>query len=117
MKNMKKYKNTIQKGSVRYIVFKEDSVWYAAGLEFNIVESGSTPEEALLLLWEALTGYLESAKKVRARPNILNQKPDPEYEEMWGGRGAAKPTGANKNIFSFGEWNIRGAANRSLAPA
>ena len=48
---MRKYKNTLQKGSVRYIVFKENNIWYAAGLEFNIVESGDTPQEAILLLF------------------------------------------------------------------
>ncbi|TSC91198.1 MAG: hypothetical protein CEN90_580 [Parcubacteria group bacterium Licking1014_17] len=78
-----KCKNTLQKGSVRYIVFKEGEDWYAAGLEFNIVESGSTPEEAMLLLFEALRGYVESAQKIKARPYILNQKPDSEYESLW----------------------------------
>ena len=113
---MGKYKNTIQKGSVRYIVFEEDRVWYAAGLEFNIVESGSTPEEAILLLLEALKGYVESAKKIKARPTILNQKSDPEYEEMWKNREDARITNAKK-IYSSGEWNIRGAMNSRFVPA
>ena len=78
-----KYKNTIKKGSARFIIFREGDTWYGTCLEFNIVESGDTPQEAMLLLFEAFQGYLESAKKIKARPNILNQKPDPEYEEMW----------------------------------
>ena len=78
-----KYKNTIQKGSVRILVFREKDTWYAIGLEFNIVESGDNPREAMLLLLEALQGYAESAKKVKARPHVLNQKSDSEYEEMW----------------------------------
>ena len=33
---MRKYKNIFaKKGSVRYIVFIENNIWYAAGLEFN----------------------------------------------------------------------------------
>lgn len=99
-------KNTLKKGSVRYIVFCEDEVWYAVGLEFNIVESGDTPQEALLLLFDALAGYVDSAKKIKARPNILNQKTDPEYEAMWKVR--AVPTVSKvKPIYSFGELNIR----------
>ena len=102
-----KYKNTLQKGSVRFIVFKEKNTWYGAGLEFNIVESGSTPQEAMLLLFEALRGYIESAKKIKARPNILNQKIDPEYEQVW--RALSKPKGKQKelkSVFSSGYMNI-----------
>ena len=99
------YKNTLQRGSVRYIVFKENDIWCATGLEFNIVEFGSTPEEALLLLFEALAGYVESAKKIKARPHLLNQKPDPEYERMWSllENGKKIPL---KQIFAFGERSL-----------
>ncbi|HEX9503544.1 MAG TPA: hypothetical protein VF974_04460 [Patescibacteria group bacterium] len=78
-----KNKNTIQKGSVRYIVFKEDSTWYAVGLEFNIIESGDDPKEVLLFLFEAMKGYVKSARKIKSRPQILNQKSDEEYERLW----------------------------------
>ena len=100
-----KYRNTLQKGSVRYIVFRETDTWYAVGLEFNIVESGSTPQEALLLLFEALQGYVESARKIKARPQILNQKADPEYEELWNAQREQKkiPT---REVFSTGEFSI-----------
>jgi len=98
---MKKYKNTLQKGSVRYIVFKEDGVWYAAGLEFNIVEEGSTPQEAMLLLFEALSGYVESAKKI----SILNQKSDSEYEQMWENIENNKLE-QTKKVFTSGQLNF-----------
>ncbi len=78
-----KYKNTLQKGSVRVLVFREGASWYAVGLEFNIVEAGTTPQEAMLLLFEAMTGYVESAKKLKARSHILNQSADREYETKW----------------------------------
>ncbi len=42
-----KYKNTLNKGSIRYIVFKEDDTWYGVALEFNIVESGDNPTEVI----------------------------------------------------------------------
>ena len=76
-------KNTLQKGSIRYIVFKEADTWYAVALEFNIVESGDDPREVLMLLFEAVEGYVRSARKYKARPAILNQKEDKEYEQLW----------------------------------
>lgn len=101
---MKKHKNTLQKSLVRYIVFKENNIWYAAGLEFNIVESGDTPQEAILLLLEALSGYVESAQKIKARPNILNQTTDYEYETMW--QNSQKDKYQVKNVFSSGVLNM-----------
>jgi hypothetical protein len=113
---MKKHKNTLQRGSVRYIVFRENNEWYAAGLEFNIVESGSTPQEAILLLFEALSGYVESARKINARPYILNQKSDIEYEQMWQNIHNNK-VGVDKKVYTSGEFNIRQALKKSLVPA
>lgn len=108
-----KCKNTLQKGSVRYIVFREGKTWYGAGLEFNIVESGDTPQEAMLLLFEAIRGYVESARKIKARPYILNQNPDAEYERMWESSMEHKRISAN-NVFTAGSFNI---ANKALVPA
>ena len=76
-------KNTLQKGSVRYLVFKDGDIFFGVALEFNIVVEGAHPMEAMLLLNEAVVGYLESARKYKMRTHILNQKPDPEYEKMW----------------------------------
>ena len=103
---MKKFKNTLQKGSVRCIVFwdQKDKTYYASALEFNITESGDTPREALLLLFEAAAGYIEAARKFKA-PNVLNQESDPEYEEMWRKRDEQKFS-QSKNIFFSGELNI-----------
>jgi len=108
-----KCKNTLKKGSVRYIVFREEETWYAVGLEFNIVESGDTPREALILLLEALQGYVESARKIKARPYILNQESDLEYEKMWQSSRKSKMTRPN-NIFTTGSFNI---ANKALVAA
>lgn len=100
-----KYKNSIHKGLVRFIVFREGDTWYGTCLEFNIVESGDTAREALVLLLEAVQGYLESARKVKARPPVLNQKADVEYEEIWSALEKRERTPA-KEIFTFGNLNI-----------
>ncbi len=106
-------KNTLEKGSIRYIVFREQNIWYAVGLEFNIVESGTTPQEALLLLFEALEGYVETARKIKIRPHVLNQKPDIEYEQLWSylhnqklEKGVPQSNFANKEIFTVGQFAL-----------
>jgi hypothetical protein len=102
-----KYKNNLKNGSVRYIVFKEANKWYAVGLEFNIVEEGDDPSEVLLFLFEAIRGYVNSAIKIKARPQILNQKADKEYEDLWDILQEKKRSSvAEKSIppiFTFGE--------------
>lgn len=99
------HKNTLQKGAARFIIFREENAWYGACLEFNIVETGDTPQEAMLLLVEAIEGYLESARKIKARPHILNQKSDSEYEQMWDAAAERKKI-PDKKIFSFGKLNL-----------
>lgn len=95
--------NTLQKGQVRYIVFKDKDTWYAAGLEFNIVESGDSPRMALLNLFDALEGYVESCRKVKgARLAPLNQVADPEYEQLWNAITAPKPLKSPLKINTFG---------------
>src|SRR3989344_5283738 len=98
-------KNNLKSGSTRFIIFEEDHVWYGACLEFNIVEVGSTPQEAMILLFEATRGYLESAQKIKAPVSVLNQATDPEYERLWEVLQDThrKPPAS---IFSFGEMNI-----------
>ncbi len=111
-----KYKNTLQKGTVRFVIFKENSAWYAAALEFNIVEAGDTPQEALLLLFESVQGYLESARKIKARPNILNQKIDPEYEAMWRALQNQTQKSFSQNLYAAGRLNLTGR-NLGMLPA
>jgi len=99
---MIKNKNTFQKGSVRYIVFKENDSFHAVGLEFNIVVDGPTPETALFSLFDAMKGYIESAKKASFRPNILNQETDKEYEDLWDALNSNNPVESPYQISTFG---------------
>jgi hypothetical protein len=100
--------NTPQKGSVRYIVFKDDGVWYAVGLEFNIVESGDDPRVVLNNLFDAMEGYVESFSKVKgSRLAPLNQKPDAEYEKLWAIVNAKKPVKSPYLINSYGVTNFK----------
>ena len=80
---MAKYRNTLQRGNIRFLIFKDGSSYFGVALEFNIVVEAANPQEAFIYLNEAALGYLESARKAKLRPQVLNQKPDEEYEKMW----------------------------------
>ena len=99
-----KYKNTLNRGSIRYIIFKEDNIWYGVALEFNILEEGDNPVEVMASLFQAIEGYVETAHKLKMRPMPLNQKPDKEYQELWDKleRNATKEATQPKQIYSFG---------------
>lgn len=75
--------NTHRSGSVRSVIFKENNEWFGAALEFNIVETGDSPQEVMMLLDNAIKGYVESADKARLSVGVLNQEIDPEYEALW----------------------------------
>jgi len=66
-----KYRNTLQKGSVRNIIFREGKTWFGVALEFNIVETGDDAQEVMILLEEAVRGYLASARKGKLNPISL----------------------------------------------
>ena len=104
---MNTMKNTLHQGSVRTITFKEDDTWYAVALEFNIVTEGDTPETASFSLGEAIKGYLESLQNSKVgglrTEAILNQTPDPEYEELWKKLESNTPVPSPYQIHSFGK--------------
>ena len=61
----------------------------------------------MLLLFEALQGYLTSARKLKLRPQVLNQKSDPEYEKLWANLQNPRKDGKNPNeVFKFGFLNL-----------
>ncbi|MDD4062421.1 MAG: hypothetical protein PHV25_01390 [Candidatus Pacebacteria bacterium] len=105
---MIKYKNTLENGSTRVIVFKEHDDWYAVALELNIVESGKTSQEATSLLFEALSGYIEVVRKTKADLSVLNQETDKEYEDMWQRLQERKKL-KSKQISFFGEYSLCGS--------
>ena len=98
-----KLKNTLQKGAVRYIVFKEDDTWFGVGLEFNLVVQADDKELALFELFNAIQGYLEAAAKIGGvRPHILNQQTDSEYEDLWQKLNTNRPIPSPYQVVTFG---------------
>ncbi len=93
--------NTLTKGTFRHIVFKDGDTWYAVALEFNIVESSDDPKLAFFNLLQAVSGYIESAKKIKGtRFQSLNQEADQEYEKLWSILTAPKKVSSLKPIKS-----------------
>ncbi len=101
---MAKYQNTLEKGSVRYIIFKEEGTWYGVALELNIVEEGDNPVQVMASLFEAIEGYVETARKFKMRPMPLNQKPEKEYQDLWDKleRNELEKDNGEEQVYSFG---------------
>lgn len=99
------FKNTLRNGQVRNVIFREGNSFFGAALEFNIVEQGDSPQEVMLLLDDALKGYVESAQKNKLSISVLNQAIDPEHEALWnaGQKGSRK---GNQHIYSTSSQSI-----------
>lgn len=100
------FKNTLQKGSVRTMIFKEGDTWVGVALDFNIVETGDDPREVFIMLDEAIRGYVISAQKAKLRPHVLNQIPDKEYLALWDKITMGKKIPSMIHMHSFGERNL-----------
>lgn len=109
---MKSFKNTLQKGSVRYVIFKKKDTFFGVALEFNLVIEAASQIEAIVLLNEAVHGYLESARKFKLRPQVLNQVADAEYEKMWsetqvsGSKKSVTRATKSPYVLSSGQFNL-----------
>ena len=90
--------NTPRSGRVRNVIFEENGEWFGVALEFNIVETGDSPQEVMMLLDEAIKGYVESARKSKFSIKVLNQEIDPEYESFWDSKTAQQRDG--KKVYS-----------------
>ena len=99
------FKNTLHKGQVRNVIFKDGNAFYGAALEFNIVEVADSPQEAMLLLDEAMKGYVEAARKHKLSISVLNQTVDPEYLTLWSAGQKGSATGA-RQVYSTSSQSI-----------
>jgi len=103
------FKNTLRKGQVRNVIFKDGNAFYGAALEFNIVEVADSPQEAMLLLDEAMKGYVEVARKHKLPISVLNQQADPDYLALWNaGQKGAATTG--RQVYSTSSQSIAALA-------
>ena len=66
---------------MRYLIFKDKDVFFGVALEFNVIVEAASQIEALVLLDEATQGFLESARKIKLRPSVLNQNLIPNMKK------------------------------------
>lgn len=95
------FKNTPHSGQVRTLIYEEEGVWYGVALEFNIVEVGDSPQEVMIMLDEAIAGYVETAHKKKLSIGVLNQEVDADLDLLWTTGEASKA--AKQNIYSRGQ--------------
>lgn len=100
-------KNNHQKGNVRVIIFKERNQWIGAALEFNIVEVGEDPREVMISIDEAVRGYIKCAKKEKLNIEVLNQKPEKEYEDLWNKLEERKPIPSSVQVYNYSRQSLR----------
>ncbi len=103
---MATFKNTLQKGTIRSVIFKEGDEYFGAALELNIVERGDTPQETMVLLDEAVKGYVDAARKAKLSIGVLNQDVNTEYEALW----SAAPKGGKR-----GKRTVYSASSQPIA--
>lgn len=96
--------NTPTQGQFRHIVFRDGDIWYAVALEFNIVESSDDPKLAFFNLLQAVSGYIQSMKKVKGAKSYaaLNQRSDSEYENLWDTLNSPQPVKSPYEVNMFG---------------
>jgi hypothetical protein len=77
-------KNTFSQGSIRVLIYKEkdQDIWYASALEFNLTVDGNDKSMVFLEIQQAIHDYVASAKEI-GDVSLLNQDPDPELLVLW----------------------------------
>jgi hypothetical protein len=85
--------NTFAKGRVRVLVYKErdQDIWYATVLEFNLTVDGHDKSEVIIEIQQAIKDYAASARELNDE-RLLNQDPDPELLLLW--NSATSPQGS-----------------------
>ncbi len=101
------FKNTPYSGKVRTVIYQHEGEWYGAALEFNVIESGDSPQEVMILLDEAIQGYVETAHKAKLS-SVLNQEVDSTLDTLWhAGQNAKKSKVPRQHkIYSAGSQSI-----------
>jgi hypothetical protein len=90
--------------AIRYLVFKDDGVWYASALELGTVVDEETPEKALLSLIDAIKGVMEVQNDPEYAEKTFYTPPiDPEHEIMWReGQATIAPVESPFQIYTTG---------------
>lgn len=94
--NIKRPKNTKEKGVMEFLVYKEGDSFVGVCLTFDIVEEGNDPQKLMESIQEAAMGHLEVVQRLKMTDDLLNRYAPEEYWKKY----FAAISSTNKPILS-----------------
>ena len=76
-------KNTKEKGTIEFLVYKEGKTFVGVCLTFDIVEEGNDPEKLMESIQKAAQGHLEAVQKKNMPDDLLNRYAPKEYWDIY----------------------------------
>ncbi|MDO8659461.1 MAG: hypothetical protein Q7K54_02560 [Candidatus Parcubacteria bacterium] len=76
-------KNTKDKGTVEFLVYKEGKTFVGVCLTFDIVEEGNNPEKLMESIQEAAQGHLKVVRTQNMSDDLLNRHAPKEYWDIY----------------------------------
>ena len=76
-------KNTKDKGTMEFLVYKEGKTFVGVCLTFDIVEEGSNPEKLMESIQEAAQGHLKAVRANNMSDDLLNRYAPKEYWDIY----------------------------------
>ncbi len=76
-------KNTKEKGTIEFLVYKEGKTFVGVCLTFDIVEEGNNPEKLMESIQEAAQGHLEVVRGENMPDDLLNRYAPKEYWDIY----------------------------------
>ncbi len=76
-------KNTKEKGTIEFLVYKEGKTFIGVCLTFDIIEEGSNPEKLMESIQEAAQGHLKVVRAENMSDDLLNRYAPKEYWDIY----------------------------------
>jgi len=76
-------KNTKEKGTIEFLVYKEGKTFVGVCLTFDIVEEGSNLEKLMESIQEAAQGHLKVVRAKNMPDDLLNRYAPKEYWDIY----------------------------------
>lgn len=80
---IKRSKNTKEKGTIEFLVYKEGKTFVGVCLTFDIVEEGSNGEKLMESIQEAARGHLKVVRAKNMSDDLLNRYAPKKYWNIY----------------------------------
>jgi len=105
-------KNTKDRGTMEFLVYKEGKTFVGVCLTFDIVEEGNNPEKLMESIQEAAQGHLKVVREANMSDDLLNRHAPKEYWDVY--YKAIEEIKSNKPVKSPYNFLIFPYASRSI---